>query len=188
MTQEKKVQTAAVMDVTGVERSAQDAVRAARQMAEGITREGEKAGKGLEAMGAGAERAGARKTCRPTGAKTAAPAPAADLGGRSAEPATGEAAILNAVQQWRATAALTANSITKQDAQYVLKTSIEARALLDSEDSVLQPRLAGLARTEAPARQLQPQLESDMWKPVGQAAVNSGEWKPPAVMAIAPRP
>lgn len=57
MTQEKKVQTAAVMDVTGVERSAQDAVRAARQMAEGITREGEKAGKGLEAMGAGAEKA-----------------------------------------------------------------------------------------------------------------------------------
>jgi lambda family phage tail tape measure protein len=57
MTQEKKVQTAAVMDVTGVERSAQDAVRAARTMAEGITREGEKAGKGLEAMGAGAEKA-----------------------------------------------------------------------------------------------------------------------------------
>jgi lambda family phage tail tape measure protein len=57
MTQEKKVQTAAVMDVTGVERAAQDAVRAARTMAEGITREGEKAGKGIEAMGAGAERA-----------------------------------------------------------------------------------------------------------------------------------
>lgn len=57
MTQEKKVQTAAVMDVTGVERSAQDAVRAARQMAEGIAREGEKAGKGLERMGDGAEKA-----------------------------------------------------------------------------------------------------------------------------------
>lgn len=57
MTQEKKVQTAAVMDVTGVERSAQDAVRAAKAMAEGITREGEKAGKGIEAMGAGAEKA-----------------------------------------------------------------------------------------------------------------------------------
>lgn len=57
MTQEKKVQTAAVMDVTGVERAAQDAVRAARQMAEGIAREGEKAGKGLERMGDGAEKA-----------------------------------------------------------------------------------------------------------------------------------
>lgn len=57
MTQEKKVQSAAVMDVTGVERAAQDAVRAARTMAEGITREGEKAGKGIEAMGAGAEKA-----------------------------------------------------------------------------------------------------------------------------------
>lgn len=57
MTQEKKVQTAAVMDVTGVERAAQDAVRAARTMADGITREGERAGKGIEAMGAGAEKA-----------------------------------------------------------------------------------------------------------------------------------
>lgn len=57
MTQEKKVQTAAVMDVTGVERAAQQAVQAARTMADGITREGEKAGKGIEAMGAGAERA-----------------------------------------------------------------------------------------------------------------------------------
>ena len=57
MTQEKKVQTAAVMDVTDVERAAQDAVRAAKTMAEGITREGEKAGKGIEAMGEGASRA-----------------------------------------------------------------------------------------------------------------------------------
>ena len=57
MTQEKKVQTAAVMDVTGVERAAQDAVNATKRMAEGIAREGEKAGKGLEAMGGGAERA-----------------------------------------------------------------------------------------------------------------------------------
>lgn len=57
MTQEKKVQTAAVMDVTGVERAAQDAVRAVRTMADGITREGEKAGKGMDAIGDGAERA-----------------------------------------------------------------------------------------------------------------------------------
>jgi hypothetical protein len=57
MTQEKKVQTAAVMDVTGVERAAQDAVRAATKMADGIAKEGERAGKGIEAMGDGAQRA-----------------------------------------------------------------------------------------------------------------------------------
>lgn len=57
MTQEKKVQTSVAMDVTSVERAAQDAVRAAKQMADGITREGEKAGKGIEAMGVGAEKA-----------------------------------------------------------------------------------------------------------------------------------
>jgi hypothetical protein len=60
MTQEKKVQTAAVMDVTGVERSAQDAVRAVRAMADGIAQEGERAGKGLEVMGEGAEKADRR--------------------------------------------------------------------------------------------------------------------------------
>ena len=57
MTQEKKVQTAAVMDVTGVERAAQEAVRTVRGMADGMVREGERAGKGLEGMGAGAEKA-----------------------------------------------------------------------------------------------------------------------------------
>ena len=57
MTQEKKVQTAAVMDVSSVEASAQDAVRAVRTMADDLTSEGERAGKGLERMSEGAERA-----------------------------------------------------------------------------------------------------------------------------------
>ena len=60
MTQEKKVQVATVMNVTDVERAAQDAVRAVRTMADGIAQEGERAGKGLEAMGEGAEKADRR--------------------------------------------------------------------------------------------------------------------------------
>jgi lambda family phage tail tape measure protein len=57
MTTEKKVQTAVVMDVTGVERSSEQAKRAVSDMASSIAKEGEKAGRGLEGMGAGAEKA-----------------------------------------------------------------------------------------------------------------------------------
>lgn len=57
MTQEKKVQTAVTMDVTGVERATEQAKRAVSEMATSVAKDGERAGRGLEGMGAGAEKA-----------------------------------------------------------------------------------------------------------------------------------
>lgn len=57
MTQEKKVQTAVVMDVTPAEESAKRLINTVGGMATSIAKDGERASKGLEGMAAGAESA-----------------------------------------------------------------------------------------------------------------------------------
>lgn len=130
MTQEKKVQTAAVMDVTGVERAAQDAVRAVSGMATGIEREGKRAGKGVEAIGDGADAAD-----RKIDAKTKS---IADRIRRLTQ------------QSQRELAALAASS----DGGAGSASAVEYESALKGADvSKLQPRIAAL-------RQLQSQVDS----------------------------